>query len=1013
MDKKIYKFKRGRGFMKELKNSDLILMYLRGFEEFKEEDEVLYGLTTRGITKTIGITEKEFVSNKEHLIENDLIIEKVQPIISLERKRNVYFLSEKGKKREREIWEEIKESKVILRTEDKEKELQLKDLKNHISGRNPVIKGLRFMEEENIIDLTSLDKHTEVFVGRENEQNKLKESLKEVKKDGSKILFIEGEAGIGKTSLVSKLKPYVQELGFEFLTGTCQSESSDPYLPFKEAFDRYVKGQDEDMVQEKGTGIAFMGVKDKDSIEEKKLFDAKKRETFFETTRYIEKIAKETPLVIFLDDLQWVDRATIDILAYMDEKIEDVPVFFIGAYRPEDVTEDHHLVEIMHRLKREGRYDKIKLKPLTVENTEETIKGVLGTKDIKKSFVKIIHDKTGGNPLFIKESVRQMVDENILDLDSGTYPEQSDEVLVSEMVHNVIERRVNRLDKKSVKIIEIGSVIGSSIPFELLSSITKLDDIDLLDTIDILIGNQLWDEKLDEETFCFTHPLLRETVYKKIKSLKKKLLHKKTAKNIEELYQDDLNKWYSNLARHYEGAENFSKAFKYYLKAAEKAEEVYANEDALEMYERALNLSDKIEEMEREITNFELLEKIAKAYYLLGRYEGAKEYLEKALGYAENDKEKQRMYRKIARIYREKGEFQECLEYSNDGLKITDEENVERCRLLNTKGWAQMRLGRYDDAVEVFKEEKTVAEKLDEKRDIGQGLHDLGTVHALKGDYDTSEDYLKRAVDVRKEIDDKSGMSESLNNLGEVNRFKGNLDEALDYYKQSYNIDDEMGHRWSLAITISNMGMIYKNKGDLDKALDQYNRSLEINKEIGSKHGQSFTLNNIGEVYLEKGDLDEALKYYKKQFTITDDVGEKKGKIEALCGIAETKLRKGDQEEAEENAMKALDIAQDIGAKVEEGLAHRVLAMVYREDEKWEDSQDEFEEAIGVLEERGEKNELPRVHYEYGLMWDERGAVEKAKTHLQKALSIFDEIGKELWIKKVEDKIEEVISDAK
>lgn len=989
----------------EIEVKNLVLMYLNGFEEFKKEDDVPYGLTARGITKTLGVTDSKFSSALESLKDKDLVVEKERNVIGTDRKRNVYFLSEKGTKKEKEVWGEIKNEHVTLIVEGNQKELQLKDLKNHVSGRNPIIKGLRYMDDKGTIDLSKTEEGTEVFVGRKKEQEKLKELLKKVKDQGSEIIFIEGEAGIGKTSLISKLMPYAREFGFEFLTGTCQSETSDPYLPFKEAFSEYLEKKKKE--EEEPTSMAFIGKKDETEIEEKRLFDAKKEETFYETTKYVRQLAQETPLVIFLDDLQWVDKATLDILAYMDDKLEEVPVFFIGAYRPEDVDEDHHLVEMMHRLDRKRKYEKIELDPLSISDTRETLIGILGSKEIPEHFVTNIHDKTEGNPLFIKESVRQMLDEGIVDPEDGKFPKKEDDLSISDMVHNVIERRINRLDEETIKVIQVGSVIGKVVPFDLLSNTTKMDEIDLLDNIDMLIGNQLWEEKPDEEVFYFSHPLIQETVYGKVKRLKKKLLHKKVAQAIESTYENEIDEWYSDLGRHYEKAGSSSEAVNYYLKAGDKAEEVYANDDAIEMYEKALNLSEEVEN--EDLDKIELFEKLSRAYSFLGVYDQAKDSLNSALEKVRSGKGKQRIYRKLAKIYREEGDFDKSLEQSNKGLDVETEANEEECKLLHVKGWALMRLGDYDKALEVFEREQNISEKTDQKSARGQALHDLGSVHLLRGDYGEVEGYLEKAIEIREKLDDNMGLSESKNNLAELYRFRGKLDEALEYYEESYELVEEMGNKWSASISASNIGLVYKEKGDLEKALEYYENSLKMSEEIGSKHNVSFILNNIGEVHLEKENYEKALDYYNRNLKITKEIGEEKGRIKGLCGISEVRIKMEDIERAEEFAEKALQLSTDLGGKLEEGLSRRILGEVYKHKREWDKANKQFRKAIDILKERGEKKELSRAQYHFGLMLAEKGEKNTAESHLSDALETFEEFGNELWKDKVEKQLKETV----
>ncbi len=160
----------------------------------------------------------------------------------------------------------------------------------------------------NTIDVEQND----IFVGRSEELKKLKSLAEEVKKGNCRTVFIAGEAGIGKTTLVNEFKHFAVNNGFSFLVGTCHGETADPYLPFKEAFNRYLEEEDYS-----DGSFAMMPVERSMDIEDKKMFDAEREATFYETTENVKDIARETPLAVFIDDIQWADQASLDILGYM------------------------------------------------------------------------------------------------------------------------------------------------------------------------------------------------------------------------------------------------------------------------------------------------------------------------------------------------------------------------------------------------------------------------------------------------------------------------------------------------------------------------------------------------------------------------------------------------------------------------------------------------------------------------------------------------------------------------
>ncbi len=468
--------------MSHFKTDKILLIYLQGYSEFKESEEVPSSLTPTGIGKILDIHEIDLVPTLEIMEKKGLVNEEIKKVVGHDKEKSVYFLTDKGKQREENFWSKIKDKKITLREDGIEKKIDLKGLKHHISSRNPVARCLHKMNDDNIIDQNELQESSDVFVGRRDELRKLRDDLFRVKKEGAMILFIKGRAGIGKTSLVNKLKPFAKEIGFKFLSGTCLNDSSDPYLPLKEAFKELAVDE-----KNKYTSMAFIPSHVGKQIQDKKLFDAMKKETFFETTNYVKEMANDFPMVVFLDDLQWVDNATLNILAFMEKQLGDSPVLFICTYRPEEISKDHHLTSMMHRFVRQRRLNELELKPLNFENTMDIIKGELGIQDVPENFVDNIHQKTEGNPFFVKETIRQMQEEDLIDLERGRYPKKDEDISISKSIQNVVERRIAGFDSKTQKVVEYGGVIGGVISFELLQKLSDMDEIELLDRLDILI----------------------------------------------------------------------------------------------------------------------------------------------------------------------------------------------------------------------------------------------------------------------------------------------------------------------------------------------------------------------------------------------------------------------------------------------------------------------------------------------------------------------------------------------
>jgi len=351
---------------------------------------------------------------------------------------------------------------------------------------------------------------------------RLKEKLEEVEEEGCSITFLLGRAGTGKTALALKFKEYAEEKGFDFLQGKSYYETSDPYLPFKKAFQdhEYLK---EDFSPFSGLNLNSTSIRplsNQDSLQAERSF------AFFEFTNEVRKLAKEEPLVIFLDDLQWADKATLQLLHYMVDNLSDSPIFFLIAYRSESVTDDHPVKNLSSRLSRDKHYDEIVIKPFKRDYTRQMLSSGVDMTQVPKDFVDLIHKMTEGNPLFIREFIELLRDEDELPTKTSDYPTDEDDIQMPRMIEEVFKRRLNlHLSEKAQNIADIASIIGDPFPFDLILQCSNMEELELFEAIDELLERSIWKEIPEDDSFTFTHGLMSAIIYEDISETKKKRMH--------------------------------------------------------------------------------------------------------------------------------------------------------------------------------------------------------------------------------------------------------------------------------------------------------------------------------------------------------------------------------------------------------------------------------------------------------------------------------------------------------
>jgi len=948
-----------------------------------------YKLCQPGIAESIDASRPHLSQEIIKLVAEGLLFEKINRVRGADRKRKVYFLTPEGEREEKKIRKELKEKSIKIILDDENKKIKLKNISKYISGKDPLLKALSNLKD-NTLNLETKDIPAEnVFVGRKEELDDLKNVVKKVENEGSQTVFIEGEAGIGKTTLVNEIKNYAENRDYIISSGRAFFESSDPYLPFKDIFEdisNYPEVNEsnvENILEVKGP-----------KIDDKESLNNQLEATFYETTKTLKRISSKRPILIFIDDLQWADRASVHLLHYLTDNFEESPVLIISAMRPHYFEENEGLKEIQYRMDGLNNFNKINLDPLNWKESLEAVKKLLKENDVPETFVEMIHEVSEGNPLFTKESIKQLIDDNVVDPTKNRYPDKKDEIKIPNVVTNIMEKRFYKFDRDTKKVLQIGSVIGEEIKLDLLLNVLNIDKLEIYDCIDNLLETNIWKEIPSEEKYRFSHSLTHKAAYDNIPLIKRREIHKIVANNILELY-DDLESYYTDLGHHYDESNNYDLAAEYYYKAGEHAEDMYAYEDAVEMYENALDCYEKLNYDEI----YKILEKLADAKSILGKFEESRNHYNEALIKFSNkidDISKSnfplKMYRKIGDSWLNQGEFDKALMFIDQGLSLKKEDTLEGCKLLNVKGWALVYKGDYESAEKVFNEELELSKKIDNPTEISQSYHDLGSLSIRLGKYDKGVEYLEKAISMWKKDGNQKGLYKSINNLGIIYLNQGDLDKAKEYYERSIELNKIVGNKKDKASSLANLGSIEYLKGRPRKAIEVLTECLQVFNKIGDKRGKSNLVNNIGFIYRDLGEFEKALNNHKESLKINKEIGDKRGIASSLNGIGELKTLRGKYDEGYEKIKKAHDIFSEINDVDGKAITHNSLAKLYREEGKYDKAIKHHKEAVNIWDDLDDKlNYALSISY-LGLTLLKIDKTEEAYNDIKEALDVTSEL---------------------
>ena len=467
----------------------------------------------------------------------------------------------------------------------------------YITEAPPLVKG-----EGGISDTHALDSLAGgVFVGRQKEMGDLKACLEDALSGRGRLVTLVGEPGIGKSRTAQELTTYAGLRSAQLLWGRSYEEQGvPPYWPWVQAIRSYVRERDPEQLQsEMGSGAADIAEVVSDVRERlpalpqaTQLEPEQARFRLFDSiAAFLKTASQRQPLVLVLDDLHWADQLSLALLQFVARELGGARLLIIGTYRDMELSRQHPLAEALGELTRERLFQRVLLRRLNQEDVGRFIEMTSGH-TAPRGLVEAVHTQTEGNPLFVTEVVRLLVQEGELgseqvrETDSWT-------IRIPEGVREVIGRRLNRLSQRCNEALTVASVVGREFTLaQLKPLIDEVSEDRLFDILEEALAARVVEEMPQTVgRYQFNHALIQETLSGELSTTRRVRLHSRIAQALEELYGDDADAHAAELAHHYSEAEAMDgseKLVRYSLVAGERALTSYAWEEALAHLDRAL-----------------------------------------------------------------------------------------------------------------------------------------------------------------------------------------------------------------------------------------------------------------------------------------------------------------------------------------------------------------------------------------------------------------------------------------
>jgi class 3 adenylate cyclase/tetratricopeptide (TPR) repeat protein len=439
------------------------------------------------------------------------------------------------------------------------------------------------------------------LVGRNAEMEALRAAFVRVKGGDAQVVDVVGEAGVGKSRLVYEFQKGVGEEAI-YLAGICVHHGRNiNFLPVidvvKAAF-----GIEEGMTAEEAgnritrkavQGLApmipfyrgLLSLEVDDPTFRTLNPEGRKFGTFEAVKNILLTLSEEKPLVLFLEDVQWMDKISEEFFAYLSRCILGHPVLMLAAYRPDGSPS---WAQGTH-------YQRLGLEPLSSNFSIRLVRNILGGVVLEPELEQKIVDKTEGNPLFVEEIVRELLDRGDLVRAGDRYicKHPIDQCEIPNTVQGVLAARMDRLSQDLKRTVQVASVIGKAFAFRLLKSIMELGD-ELRAHLTNLVGLEILYEKAlyPELEYIFRHTLTQEVAYDSLLKQRRQEIHSRIARTIEDLYGERLEEHYEMLAHHYERSGNPEKAVQFLILAAEKSNQNSAARAACELFSKAFEVAE-------------------------------------------------------------------------------------------------------------------------------------------------------------------------------------------------------------------------------------------------------------------------------------------------------------------------------------------------------------------------------------------------------------------------------------
>jgi predicted ATPase/class 3 adenylate cyclase len=611
----------------------------------------------------------------------------------------------------------------------------------------------------------------------------------------------------------------------------------------------------------------------------------RQKQTFWAAREFFAAAARKRPIVIALDDLHWADEASLALVEDLLAVTDHAPLMLALVFRPRRDKgcwrlRDKAAASFPHR------FTEVELQPLDEAHSQQLLARLLPGAEFTSAAEQEILDKAAGNPFYIEEVVRSLLESGAVvpDMEQpGRWQVTAriEQITVPDTLQSAIVARIDRLTEDARQALQMAAVIGRRFQVELLRNLAQaeaqLDSwLAQLERSGLIRPTGL----AAEPAYAFPDALVQEVAYESLRVQRRQQFHKQIGEALENVFAGRIEEGCELLAYHFGRSDDPERGMQYLEMAGRKAQAEFANETALRHYSDLLERLGETEETWAR--RADVLARRQQILGLLGRQEARQVDLEAMRALAEAH---------------------------NDAARRSDALNG----LADLYQWT----GRYAEAEAAAREALAIKTGLGDQAGQAAALHQLGVLDYYRGNYEQARPVLEQAAALRQAIQDAEGETWSVMYLYMIHLVQGSYVQAAELNGRALQVSEARQDWFQRGIHLTNAARISLRLGEYEAALKQFQESLEMKARVGDRTGQGFALFGIGLAQVYLGRYDQAEAAFQESLTLRRQINDERGIGYCLHGLGLAALGRGRFAQAEDLFQQAYEVRSRLGLKAE------------------------------------------------------------------------------------------------